>query len=228
MPGNTGLLNSRIYRKNTDMKIIYSKTTGRNALYRALLAIIVGIVLIGWPQEALRYIIVCIGAIFLIMGIMAFITSYRRMQAEQRSDGLLSLNGIGSILLGILLVSVPLFFTAVLMIVLGCILILAAIAQLTTLAAMRQWGHLPAISNLFPILLLLAGLVIIFRPEKMANYSVVILGAASIFYGVTDLISQYQARKLRRQYEEKEGEQKMEQREDIEDAEYEEVEGGNQ
>ena len=97
------------------MKIIYSKTTYRNAVYRALISILIGIVLIIWPHVALKTIVIVIGALFLLTGMMAFIMSYRQQQAAQRSDGLLSLNGIGSIILGILLVSIPLFFTTVLM-----------------------------------------------------------------------------------------------------------------
>ena len=91
------------------MKIIYSKTTYRNAVYRALISILIGIVLIIWPHVALKTIVIVIGALFLLTGMMAFIMSYRQQQAAQRSDGLLSLNGIGSIILGILLVSIPLF-----------------------------------------------------------------------------------------------------------------------
>lgn len=204
------------------MKIIYSKTTYRNAVYRALISILVGIVLIIWPNVALKTIVTVIGALFLLTGIMAFITSYRQKQVIQRSDGLLSLNGIGSIILGILLVSIPLFFTTVLMIILGCILILAAIAQLATLSAARQLGPISALNYFYPIIILLAGLVVIFKPWGSAAYIVIILGATAIFYGLTDLISQYRINKLRKEAHATEQKNKMG-GDSIEDTDYEEV-----
>ena len=204
------------------MKIIYSKTTYRNAVYRALISILIGIVLIIWPHVALKTIVIVIGALFLLTGMMAFIMSYRQQQAAQRSDGLLSLNGIGSIILGILLVSIPLFFTTVLMIILGCILILAAIAQLATLAAARQFGSIAAIHYFYPIIILLAGLIVIFKPWGSAEYVVIILGATAIFYGLTDLISQYRINKLRKKAHATEQQNKMG-GDSIEDTDYEEV-----
>lgn len=205
------------------MKIVYSKTTYRNAIYRALVAIVVGIVLIAWPDVALKSIVMFIGALFLLTGVMAFIASYRRQQAEQRSDGLLSLNGIGSMILGILLVSIPLFFTTMLMILLGCVLLLAAIAQLAALSAARQLGHIPAVNYFFPVLILLAGLIVIFKPWGSAAYVVIILGVTAIFYGITDLIGQYTIRKMHRQAGDEEQKRKLNGSGDIEDTDYEEV-----
>lgn len=210
--------------KESDMRIVYSKTTYRNSLYRALIAIVIGIVLVVWPNVALKSIVMFIGALFLITGIMAFITSYRRQQAEQHSDGLLSLNGIGSIVLGLLLISIPLFFTAMLMVLLGCVLILAAIAQLATLSAARQLGYISPMNYFFPVVILLAGLVVVFKPWGSAAYVVIILGVAAIFYGVTDLISQYYLRKLRKQAENEEQKKKLEDTPEIEDTDYEEIE----
>ena len=189
---------------------------------RQPISILIGIVLIIWPHVALKTIVIVIGALFLLTGMMAFIMSYRQQQAAQRSDGLLSLNGIGSIILGILLVSIPLFFTTVLMIILGCILILAAIAQLATLAAARQFGPIAAIHYFYPIIILLAGLIVIFKPWGSAEYVVIILGATAIFYGLTDLISQYRINKLRKKAHATEQQNKMG-GDSIEDTDYEEV-----
>lgn len=72
----------------------------------------------------------------------------------------------------------------------------------------------------FPVLILLAGLVVIFRPWGSAAYVVIILGYTAIFYGITDLISHYQINKLRKRHD---AEQKSHSRADIEDADYEEV-----
>lgn len=205
------------------MRIVYSKTTYRNALYQACIAIIIGLVLVIWPHIALKSIVRFIGVLFLVSGIMAMIISYRRQKLNPAPETVLSLNGVGSLLLGILLVSVPLPFTALLMFILGVVLILGAIAQLVTLLMARQLGYTSPVSYFFPIIVLLAGLVVIFKPWGSAEYIVVILGVTAIFYGVTDLISQYNINRFRKQYEQ-EHQQNLNNGGEIEDADYEEVE----
>ena len=139
------------------MKIVYSKTTYRNVGYRALIAILMGVVLVVWPDVALKSLVMFIGFLFLFSGIMASIISYRRQQAEERQGSMFSMNGVGSIILGALLISVPLFFTTILMFLLGGILVLAAIAQLAGLSMARQMGNVSVVNYIFPVLILLAG-----------------------------------------------------------------------
>ncbi len=203
------------------MKIVYSKTTYRNVVYRALIAIALGVVLVVRPDVALKSLVMFIGFLFLFSGLMAFIVSYRRQQMEERPGGMFSLNGVGSIILGALLISVPLFFTTILMFLLGGVLVLAAIAQLAALSMARQLGNVSPLNYIYPVLILLAGLVVFFRPWGSAEYVVIILGYTAIFYGITDLISHYQINKLRKRYD---AEHPDLTRADIEDADYEEVE----
>lgn len=204
------------------MKIVYSKTTYRNAVYRALISVVVGVILVIWPDVALKSLVMFIGFLFLLSGIMSLIVSYRRQQAAERPGSMISLDGIGSIILGVLLISIPLFFTTILMFLLGCILILAAIAQLATLSMARQLGYVSPMNYFYPVLILLAGLIVIFKPWGSAAYVVIILGATAIFYGITDLLSQYQLNKLRKEHEEEEQKKRMGHAE-IEDTDYEEV-----
>ena len=77
------------------MKIVYSKTTYRNVGYRALIAILMGVVLVVWPDVALKSLVMFIGFLFLFSGIMASIISYRRQQAEERQGSMFSMNGVG-------------------------------------------------------------------------------------------------------------------------------------
>ncbi len=203
------------------MKIVYSKTTYRNVVYRALLSIVLGVVLVVRPDVALKSLVMIIGFMFLFSGIMASIISYRRQQMEEHPAGMFPMNGLGSIILGALLVSVPLFFTTILMFLLGGILVLAAIAQLASLSMARQFGSVSPVNYIYPVLILLAGLVVIFRPWGSAAYVVIILGYTAIFYGITDLISHYQINKLRKRHD---AEHPDRTRADIEDADYEEVE----
>ncbi|WP_251619903.1 HdeD family acid-resistance protein [Odoribacter lunatus] len=205
------------------MRIIYSKTTFRNVIYRALISIAVGIVLVAWPDVALKSLVMFIGFLFLLSGVMSLLISYRQQQLAEHAGGVVPLNGLGSILLGVLLISIPLFFTTVLMFLLGCVLLLAGTAQLATLSMARQLGKVASVNYLYPVVILLAGLVVIFKPWGSAAYVVIILGCTAIFYGITDLISQYQINKLRKLHDTEEHQHRGADNAEIEDAEYEEV-----
>lgn len=203
------------------MQIVYTSSNYKSTVFRAVLAILLGLVLVVWPGVALRYIIMLIGVIFLVTGLISFIVSSRNRSERPRSVA--PFNGIGSIILGLLLVGMPSVFATVFMYLLGFILVIAAVGQFVTLSAARKFGHVPAVSYLFPVLILIAGIVVLFDPFKSAESVFILFGVTAIFYGITDLLNQYSIKKLRRINEEKEGIVKMNRGQEVEDAEYEEV-----
>ena len=78
-------------------------------------------------------------------------------------------------------------------------------------------------SYLFPVIVLLAGVVIFANPFSAKEGIITFFGAISIFYGITDLINQRRINQMRKEAHESEQQQKMGGGE-IEDAEYEEIE----
>lgn len=146
-----------------------------------------------------------------------------RDQNERSARGLTSFNGIGSIILGILLWSMADFFTNMLMYLLGFILIVAGIGQLVMLTSARKFGHIAPLSYVYPVIILLAGLIVFANPFSAKEGIITFFGAVTIFYGITDLINHYKVNQLRKETHETEQQQKMGGGE-IEDAEYEEIE----
>lgn len=207
------------------MQIVYTSTNFKGAVYRAILAIILGLVLVIWPGTALKYIIMLIGLLFLITGLIAFIISNRNREERQKS--LIPFSGIGSMALGLLLLCLPSTFATIFMFILGFILVIAAVGQFVTLAAARQFGYVSPVSYLFPILILIAGIIVLFDPFTSAESVFILFGITAIFYGVTDLINQYSIRRMRKANEEKEQIVKMDGEPDVEDAEFEEVKDGD-
>lgn len=203
------------------MQIVYTSTNFKGAVYRAILSIILGLVLVIWPGTALKYIIMLIGLLFLITGLIAFIISNRNREERQKS--LIPFSGIGSMALGLLLLCLPSTFATIFMFILGFILVIAAVGQFVTLAAARQFGYVSPVSYLFPILILIAGIIVLFDPFTSAESVFILFGITAIFYGVTDLINQYSIRRMRKANEEKEQIVKMDGEPDVEDAEFEEV-----
>lgn len=204
------------------MSIIYTATNLKNSVIRSAFSILLGVVLVLWPGTALNYIIMLIGILFLITGLISFSVSYKNRE-DKGAGGLLSFNGIGSIILGLLLISIPSTFAKIFMFILGFILVIAAVGQFVTLSAAKRFGYIPPLLGyIFPMLILLAGIVIIFDPFSSAESIFILFGVTAIFYGVTDIVSQYKVSKLRKMNEKQEQKKKLDGNE-IEDAEYEEV-----
>lgn len=209
------------------MKIVYNSASYNNSIFRAIFSILLGVALVLWPDVALDYIVMLVGALFLITGLVSFAASYRNKNGE-RAGGLLSFSGIGSIILGLLLISLPSTFTKILMFVLGLLLIIAAVGQLTSLSMARKFGYMSSpVSYIFPVLIFIAGLVVIVDPFSSAESIFMLFGVTAIFYGITDLVGQYNINKQRKQTlkrEQKEREERVgNQGGDVEDADYEEI-----
>ena len=202
------------------MQIVYTSTNFKGSLFRSVLAIILGLVLVIWPGTALRYIIMFIGVIFLITSIIAFVLSSK--YREERSRSFAPMSGVGSILLGLLLLCLPTTFEKVFMFLLGFILVVAAIGEFVTLFTARQWGPVSPVRYLFPVLILIAGIVVLFDPFTVAESVLILFGITAIFYGVTDILNKYSIRKMRKVNEEKER-IIADNGQEIEDADFEEV-----
>lgn len=203
------------------MQIVYTSSNYKNAVWRSVFSVLLGLVLVIWPKAGLIYIIMLVGLIFLTTGLVSFIVSYRNR--EKRPGGLVSFSGIGSLVLGLLLLGFPSSFSAIFMIFLGCMLVVAAIGQFVSLAAARHFGYVSPVSYLFPVLILAAGIIVLFNPFDSDESIFILFGITAIFYGVTDLLNQYSIRKLRKASEEKEKMQRMNEGVEVEDADYEEV-----
>ena len=204
------------------MQIIYTSGNYKKTVVKSVVAIVLGLVLVLWPTEVLNYTVKIIGAVFCVTGIVSFLVSLRD-QEERSARGLTSFNGIGSIILGILLWVMADTFTNILMYLLGFILVVAGIGQLVVLTSARRFGQISGMSYLFPIIVLLAGIVIFANPFSAKEGIITFFGAISIFYGITDLINQRRINQLRKEAHEAEQQQKLGGGE-IEDTEYEEVE----
>ena len=67
------------------MQIVYTTSNFKGGIYRAVLAILLGLALLIWPADALKYVVMLIGIVFLAIGIIAFIISSRNREEHQRS-----------------------------------------------------------------------------------------------------------------------------------------------
>ncbi len=174
----------------------------RSAVFRAICAIVTGILLINNPDSTVRGITIAIGVMFLVSGVISCATylNARKNSAGAEiydADGRLiasprppfPLVGIGSILLGLILAVIPDTFVKSLMYVLGALIILGAINQFIALAGARRMFRVPAWFWVCPSVILITGIFVMVKPMDSATVPLLILGWCLLFYGVTECVN---------------------------------------
>lgn len=183
------------------MKVIHS------SIFRAVCAIIVGVLLIQYREQTVTWITIAIGVLFFLSGVIS-LTSYwaakrnaEKMQGQLLSDsngkpimGMIPkfpLVSVGSLILGLLLALMPQVFIAWLMFILAFILILGALTQFANLASAAKMGRVGILFWLFPSALLLLGLLAIIKPSAIASAPLFIIGWGMLIYGVVELLNAF-------------------------------------
>lgn len=181
------------------MKVIHS------SIFRAVCAIIVGVLLIQYREQTVTWITIAIGVLFFLSGVISLASYWaakrnaEKMQGQILSDsngkpimGMIPkfpLVSVGSLILGLLLALMPQVFIAWLMFILAFILILGALTQFANLASAAKMGHVGILFWLFPSALLLLGLLAIIKPSAIASAPLFIIGWGMLIYGVVEFLN---------------------------------------
>ena len=165
------------------------------------------------------YLIFVLGGIFLMMGVFALISSL----THKRNFGTSEISGIGSIILGLLLLVFSEEFSKVFFYFLGFLLLFAAMGQFATLSVLRRLGGSRKTGNyIIAALIFLTGLFMLFRPVDSQSTMFIIFGTAIVLYAVTDMINHYRLYRFFK-CRNKENYPLQYGREEIRDVEYEEI-----
>lgn len=183
------------------MKVIHS------SIFRAVCAIIVGVLLIQYREQTVTWITIAIGVLFFLSGVISLASYWaakrnaEKMQGQILSDsngkpimGMIPkfpLVSVGSLILGLLLALMPQVFIAWLMFILAFILILGALTQFVNLASAAKMGRVGILFWLFPSALLLLGLLAIIKPSVIASAPLFIIGWGMLIYGVVELLNAF-------------------------------------
>lgn len=183
------------------MKVIHS------SIFRAVCAIIVGVLLIQYREQTVTWITIAIGVLFFLSGVISLASYWaakrnaEKMQGQILSDsngkpimGMMPkfpLVSVGSLILGLLLALMPQVFIAWLMFILAFILILGALTQFVNLASAAKMGRVGILFWLFPSALLLLGLLAIIKPSAIASAPLFIIGWGMLIYGVVELLNTF-------------------------------------
>lgn len=174
----------------------------QSAVFRAVCAIVIGVLLIKFPDNTVKGITIAIGVLFLLSGIISCVTYYmsKRNVSEYKiydNDGNLvageqptfPIVGLGSTILGLILALSPTAFVSALMYIIGAILILGAINQFMSLINGSRYGRIGFGYWIMPSVILLTGLYVMVKPMAPLATAMLVLGWCTLLYGIVELIN---------------------------------------
>ena len=217
----------------------------QSSIFRALLAIVFGYLLVMYRNELLHWTTIAFGCLFFLSGLISVIAYYvekrramniaDRLQAmsEMRGDEMetpaeddikrsllptFPIVGIGSMILGVILAIMPTTFVHGMMYVVSGLLVLGALNMISNLIMAHKFASIGVGFWVMPILLLTLGVAMIVKPDLFAAMPFRILGWALIVYGVIECINAIKISQCRKQYDRIQAAQQAAAKAEIEDA----------
>ena len=196
--------------------------TVQTAFIRAIIAVVVGLLLIKYREETVTWITIIIGVLFFISGLISCIVYLVNRNAKPTAavdvEGRpISLNkptfpvvGIGSLVLGVVLAAFPNLVVNWMVYIFGAILIFGAVGQYVTLASVVKLSKLSLYFWLMPSFVFVVGLIALFKPSWIASAPLLFLGWAMVFYGVVECANAFKIMNIHRQVARIEAQQQAE------------------
>lgn len=151
------------------------------SFYRILIALVIGLVLVLFPQDAADYLVIAVGVVFMLPSVFSMV-NYFMSKDEPRPP--FPVDALGGFLFGLMLVIMPGFFGNILTIVLGFVLTMAGVQQIASLIAARRWTPVPIWNYIVPVIILLAGIFSLANPGSVRATVFKVLGVFFILYAI--------------------------------------------
>jgi len=150
----------------------------------------VGIVLVVFPQNAGEYLVIALGAVFMLPSIFSIFNYLWGRNKTASLRGLpFPIEGIGGFLFGLLLVIKPALFANIIIMVLGFLLVMAGVQQIASLIAARRWTPVGIGYYIIPVIILLSGLFALSNPVNVRATLFKIVGVFFIIYALYELMN---------------------------------------
>jgi uncharacterized membrane protein HdeD (DUF308 family) len=186
----------------------------QSSLLRAVVAIIVGVLLVKYREDTMRWMTIAAGILFFLSGLISVIVYYYEKREIARSpytfdqtgneirrhSPIFPFIGVGSMLLGIILMVMPTDLIIGVTYVLGAMLILGAASQLFNLFMSRRFWNIPIIYWLFPTILLGIGILVVAKPMETATLPLKIIGWALMVFGVVECVNAFSIFRARKKF----------------------------
>jgi hypothetical protein len=171
------------------------------------LIILSGILIVKYREEMVTWLTVGLGAIFFISGIISCVSYYiqRKHVLKMRAEGITLFDsegkpvgqsmptfpivGVGSLILGVILASMPETFLNWLTYIFAAIILLVSVYQIADLIVANRYGRVGWAYWVMPIIMLLAAVVALVNPESISSSPLFFLGWAMIISGAVMIVN---------------------------------------
>jgi len=158
-----------------------------------------------------------IGGILVAIGTLALIRYINQLHKNVKNE-LDIIYGLGTIILGIVVISNPKAIASIIPFVLGIIMIISSSAKLQIGLQMRKDNnHTWVFTTITSLLTLMCGILLIFNPFAGAKFITKVIGILLLIYGIIDMISSILIKKAGKSQENKTKEAVIKEAEIIED-----------
>jgi uncharacterized membrane protein HdeD (DUF308 family) len=156
--------------------------TPKSSLLRGIVALLIGLLAIFLPKLTLQTIVTIIGIMLLIGAILFIIFAFRSENKKQRNA--LLVQSVFDLAIGLLFVFFPTPVVSIFVFLLGIILLILGILLLINLLSLRKFTKLPLIPISIAVLIIIAGIVLLFNPFETAQAIIIFLGIIMIVYAI--------------------------------------------
>ncbi len=174
-------------------------------IFRAVCALLVGILLVANPERMTGLLVQVIGGLFLVSGLVSLVSYVVICYSDKGAmKPVFPLVGMGSLLFGIFLVFFPALFIVYLMYIFGFLMVVAGVNQLWNLFRLRRFIPFRWYVFLAALLVVALGVVVLVRPMQSAALPFVLLGICFMVYGFSEVVNGVRWRKYNRMRKEDE------------------------
>ena len=171
------------------------------------LIILAGALVVKYREDMVTWLTVGLGAIFFISGVISCISYYiqRRHVLKMRAEGITLFDsegkpigqsmptfpivGVGSLILGVILASMPETFLSWLTYIFAAIILLVSVYQIADLIVANRYGIVGWVYWVMPIIMLLAAIVALVNPETISSSPLFFLGWAMMISGAVMIVN---------------------------------------
>lgn len=170
-----------------------------SGLLRAVIAIVLGIVMVSFPGTSLIIIVKIVAAFLIASGLVSLV--FGIVNRQNGGLGLMITNTVVDIVLGALIFMFPAEVASIVMFLLGLLLLFFGVFQLAALLSANRVLPVGAFAFVLPVLCAVGGALVMFHPFGLGSVITLVAGISLLVYGISELISTWKMRKAMKEYE---------------------------
>ena len=159
----------------------------KSSIWSSIALVVLGLLLIFYSELTILSISYVIGGILIAIGVIALLKYISNINKDIKNE-IDIVYGIGTIILGIIVISNPKAIASIIPFVLGVLIVINSTAKIDYSFKLRKNKNSLWISTLV-VALIACGVLLIFNPFAGAEFITKIIGAILLIYAILDIIS---------------------------------------